>query len=278
MNDPRSIDEGRMVRLTNGTVEVVVSAAFGPRILRYAFVGEGNVLGEFPDTSVDTAFGTWRAHGGHRLWVAPEADPQSYAPDDLPVEVRFEGALNVRLTAPTDRAGFAKELVVGLMPEGTEVTVRHRLTNRMAEAQEAAIWALTIFDGGKAIVPLEPFRSHGEALSPTGPLVLWPFTDLTDARLTLGPRQIEVSTSPGSDRPQKIGLLNRMGSASYEKGALRFTKRYEYAEGERYPDYGVNTEVFVKENFLELETLGPLRRLGPGETAEHLERWTLDRL
>jgi len=33
-------------RLSNGTVEVVVSTDVGPRILRYGFLGKENVLGE----------------------------------------------------------------------------------------------------------------------------------------------------------------------------------------------------------------------------------------
>ena len=108
------------VRLTNGDIEVVAAASFGPRDLHYGFGGGENLFGLFPDVQADTEMGHWQAMGGHRLWVAPESNPHSYAPDDRPVEVRVEGALNVRLTGPADAAGLEKSMAIGLMPKGSE--------------------------------------------------------------------------------------------------------------------------------------------------------------
>lgn len=262
------------VRLTNGDVEVV-AAPFGPRVLHYGLVGGENLFGLFPDVAADTAMGRWHAVGGHRLWVAPESNPHSYAPDDAPVEVRAEGDLNVRLTARPDAAGFEKSMTIGLMPKGSEVEVRHRIVNRNTTPIEIAPWALTILDGGTCLLPLEPYRSHGDALLPTQPLVLWPFTDLTDPRLRIEARAIRISPEPLSDEPQKIGLANGREWAGYLRESTLFVKRYPMLRGETYPDFGVNTEVFVKGRFMELETLGPLRRLAPGEAVEHVERWSL---
>ena len=39
--------------------------------------------------------------------------------------------------------------------------------------------------------------------------------------------------------------------------------------------YGASYETFTNADMLELETLGPLVRLGPGEAVEHVERWEL---
>ena len=142
--------------------------------------------------------------------------------------------------------------------------MRHRIVNRNATPLEVAPWALTILDGGTCLLPLEPYRSHGDALSPSGPLVLWPFTDLTDPRLSFEGRMVRVATEPLSEEPQKLGLANRREWAGYLKGDTLFAKRYPYLPGETYPDFGVNTEVFVKGRFMELETLGPVRRLAPG--------------
>ena len=260
--------------LSNGEIEVV-AAPFGPRILHYGFKGASNVFGLFPDVEMETTMGRWRAVGGHRLWTAPESNPHSYAPDDAPVEVRLEGRLNVHLTARPDAAGIEKSMVVGLMPKGSEVEVRHRIVNRGATSVEVAPWALTIVDGGTCLLPLEPFRSHGDALLPSQPLVLWPFTDLTDPRISFEGRMIRLSSDPLSDEPQKIGLANRREWAGYLSESTLFVKRYPYLPGEIYPDFGVNTEVFVKGRFMELETLGPMRRLAPGEGTEHVERWRL---
>src|SRR5262245_17879774 len=80
------------IRLSNGTVEVVVTTAIGPRVIRYAFVGGDNILGEVPDLVTKTALGDWKPWGGHRLWTAPEGMPLSYSPDNSAVQdARVEG-------------------------------------------------------------------------------------------------------------------------------------------------------------------------------------------
>jgi hypothetical protein len=44
-----------------------------------------------------------------------------------------------------------------------------------------------------------------------------------------------------------------------------------------YPDFGCSFETFTNADFLEMETLGPMTKLEPGGSVEHLERWTLRR-
>src|SRR5262245_4917634 len=78
-------------KLSNGTVEIIVTTDIGPRIIRYGFPGEDNILAELPDLSVKTDLGEWKPYGGHRLWTAPEAMPRSYAPDSTPIEYKIEG-------------------------------------------------------------------------------------------------------------------------------------------------------------------------------------------
>jgi hypothetical protein len=263
--------------LSNGTAEVVVTAGVGPRVLRYAFVGGENIFGEHPEASVKTEWGTWKPWGGHRLWAAPEASPRSYAPDDSPLEVSEVGERAARFAQPTDaRTGLRKEMLVELAAAGSGVRVLHRITNRNVWAVELAPWALTIMRaGGEVIIPQEPFGPHPDFLLPARTLVLWHYTDLTDPRLTLGARLIRVRPDEGNDAPQKLGLLNKQGWAAYHAGGELFVKTYGYEEGAAYPDYGCNTEVFTAGGFVEVESLAPLRRLEPGESAEHEERWML---
>jgi hypothetical protein len=54
-----------------------------------------------------------------------------------------------------------------------------------------------------------------------------------------------------------------------------FVKKAKVKTGAKYPDFGCNFEIYSDAHSLELETLGPLRILKPGETAEHLEDWWL---
>ena len=48
-------------KLSNGTVEVIVTTDIGPRIIRYGFQGEENLLAEVPDLKVTTELGDWKA-------------------------------------------------------------------------------------------------------------------------------------------------------------------------------------------------------------------------
>ena len=66
------LDLPNCYRLSNGTAELVFTTDVGPRVIRYAFVGGENVLGECPAESVVTELGEWKPWGGHRLWAAPE--------------------------------------------------------------------------------------------------------------------------------------------------------------------------------------------------------------
>lgn len=271
------LDLPNCYRLSNGTVELVFTTDVGPRVVRYCFAGGENVLGECPAASVKTELGEWRPLGGHRLWAAPEASPRSYAPDNAPVEFESEGELSVRLTPPVEAAtGIQKELTVSLDEEGSGVRLHHRLTNRGPWEIEAAPWALTIMrGGGEAIIPQEPFGAHPEHLLPARRLVLWRYTDLSDPRFNFGRRFLRLRSDAGRAEPQKIGVENKRGWAAYHVSGSLFVKRFAYRAGAAYPDDGCNNEVFTAGSFIELESLAPLKRLAPGESAEHEERWHL---
>jgi hypothetical protein len=261
-------------RLTNGTVEIIVTADIGPRIIRYAFIGAENILGELPETAAEPE--RWKPWGGHRLWAAPEAKPRTYAPDNDPVEVAIEGDRSIRLTGRVDASGIEKEIMVELDPEGSGVTIHHRITNRNLWGIDLAPWGLTIMNGGGvAILPQEPYRPHGEYLLPARSLALWHYTDLSDPRWKIGARYIRLRTDAGLHNPQKIGLMNRQEWGAYLREGTLFIKRFLYLEGGIYPDYGCNTEAYTAGTFMELESLAPLHHLEPGEQAEHMEWWHL---
>jgi hypothetical protein len=265
------------VRLFNGTVEVVVTVDVGPRIIRYGFPGEDNILGELPDVSIETALGPWKPWGGHRLWTAPEANPRSYIPDNVPVVYRALEQHGVHLIQKVEQeTGIQKELTVTLVGEGSRVTVRHLITNRNLWAIEVAPWAITTMNGGgMAILPQEPYRSWDEYLLPARPMVLWHYTDLSDSRWTLGPRYVCLRTDENLAGPQKAGIMNKQGWAAYHRLGTLFIKRFSYEEGEIYPDFGCNTEVYTAGSSIEVESLSPLSRLEPGESAIHVENWEL---
>lgn len=266
----------------NDTVQLIVLTEVGPRILFFGFQGEEN---EFHDASTppgDRVDREFKVYGGHRLWVSPEV-ARTYYPDNFPVSVRKQGSAFV-FTAPPESAppgtNLQKELEIELAETGTEVTVTHRIRNLGQAPTEMAPWALSVMaGGGKAILPFPPKApfSTGRIL-PEGVFTLWSYTDLADPRWRIGTRYLQLRQAKNSAsrfKEQMGGIFNPSGWGAYFRSGHLFVKRADVEVGAKYPDSGCNFEVFTDEHSLELETLGPLRNLEPGETAEHIEHWWL---
>jgi hypothetical protein len=267
------------IRLSNGEIETIVTTDVGPRIVGYNFIGGENVLGLHPDAKVETALGEFKPYGGHRLWIAPENMPNSYAPDNSPVEYFFDERKNsIRLVQPVEPVTKTqKEITVVLDESGSGVTVHHKITNFGETEIELAVWALTIMrGGGAALVPNEPYAPYsGETLLPVRNLTCWSYTDLSDPRWSFDREYIRLRVDENLPNPQKIGVLNKQGWAKYLVGNLEFTKRFKFHENAAYPDLNSNTELYVAGSFVEIESLAPLTKLAPEESAEHVERWEL---
>jgi hypothetical protein len=266
------------LRLDNGRVELIIPTEFGPRVMRYGFVGRSNVLAEISPASQSkpTPYGdAWHIYGGHRLWVAPEHAERSYYPDNRPVRVeRVERGVRV-VQAVETHSGLEKSLSVELAPTGSHVVLRHRLLNRGCESLAIAPWSLSAMaPTGRAIFPHPPFVPHPDALAPARPLVLWPFTRMNDARFTWGDRFFSLQQDPRRKDAQKVGLYDPLGYMAYAIDGQLFIKRHHPKPG-AHADFGCNVQTFTNELFLELETLGPIVVLAPKQQVEHDEHWFL---
>lgn len=265
-------------RASNEIVDVIATLDVGPRIIRFGFVGEANEFKEYVDTLGKIGGDEWRIYGGHRLWHAPEAMPRSYAPDNAPI--RFETfADGFKLIQPVERTtGIEKEIELHLAPNAAQAHVIHRLTNHNLWAVELAPWALSVMaPGGKGIIPLPRRGSHPADLQPANRLVLWHYTDMSDSRWTWGNQYILLRQDATASRPQKMGASVPIGWCAYARAGYLFLKRVAFQPESLYPDLGCSVEMFTNADMLELETLGPLTRLEPGMTAEHIEEWYLFR-
>jgi hypothetical protein len=264
-----------MQRLSNGIVDLDLSTDFGPRVVRYGFCGEPNLLGEAPDAATPTPWGEWKPRGGHRLWVAPEHMPGSYAPDATPVAIEDRGPLAIVVRQQTDRAGIQKTIAFRLAADSSTVFLDHTIVNGTPWPIRVAPWAITIVVPGMVVVPLPAFRPHPEALLPEQTLVQWAYTDLSDPRWTLGRELIILTPDASRPKPQKIGVGGGAGWCALICGATVFMKRVAADPLAEYPDRGSAIEIFTAGDYLELETLGPLQLLAPGAAATHIERWDL---
>jgi hypothetical protein len=98
---------------------------------------------------------------------------------------------------------------------------------------------------------------------------------MSDPRYTWGSEFVMLRQDPRATSPQKIGLTASQGWAAYAVDGMLIVKTFEEVDGAPYPDRGCTVELFANLTMLEVETLGPLTLIEPGETTSHVERWRI---
>ncbi len=262
--------------MENAHLRLTYLAEAGPRVVGFGPAGTDlNLFAEVPDIRIPTPSGDCRFYGGHRLWHAPEAFPRTYQPDNQGVEVTIL-ADGVRLTGPVEAAtGIRKQIEIALAPDRPVATVTHRLENTGIWPVELAPWAITQMRlGGLLVLPQTDGPLDAAGLLPNRQLVLWPYTRLADPRLQLHDDYVLIDAR--ADQPAvKIGAMNRHGWLGYLLDGWFFVTRMTPQPHLPHPDFGCNSESYCGDSNIELETLGPLIRLAPGEAVSHVIGWAL---
>lgn len=264
------------LKLSNGAMELVVTTAVGPRVIRCGFSGKPNLFAEIAGQQGGTNEPEWMIRGGHRLWLAPETSGQSYELDNTPVEWESlpDGISLHRVPGP--RTHVSKHLTVVLAPDRNIVTVTHILKNEGNADIRLAPWALTVMaPEALLVVPLPEKTPPGQGgFVPNQTWSIWPYTDLSDGRWRISARHLFFQQRSDRDAG-KLGLAQREGWTACQLPAGVFVKKFKRIDGAVYPDGNVNFETFANRDFLEVETLGPLTTLAPGTSACHVETWEL---
>lgn len=265
-------------RVSNGEVELIVTGDVGPRIIRFGYVGGQNLFKEFPEELGKSGEKEMRLRGGHRLWMAPEDPVATWVADNEAVDISGTPSGLVARAPAEPMTRLEKEIEVSLAPSGSQVTVTHRMTNRFHFALIFSPWALTMMaPGGLGVTGFPPRGKHPENLQATNPLVMWAYTDLSDERLKIKTKYLLLRQDSANRKPQKLGLFNPDTWGAYWLDGELFVKRMKADPKMTYPDYGCSFETFTNHEVLELETLGPLTTVAPGETVELVEDWGLYR-
>ncbi len=273
------------LRIANNVAEVIVTLDVGPRIISYRLHDGVNVLKNYESQMGGTGEAEWQIRGGHRFWIAPEDLTRTYYPDNRPVRWEPLGDLAARCVPPPETEyGLQKVMELQLDQRSSRLDVRLEVTNIGAAPTELAPWGPTVMaPGGVEIIPLPPKRPHpGHPRNARSPadyapnlkLILWPYFDFTDPRWTFGRRYILLRQDV-TRGPTKIGLDHRLGWVAYLNSGTLFVKRFDYREGAVYPDMGTRYQTFSNEDMLEMETVGELVTLAPGESASLVESWEL---
>lgn len=253
------------------TLEVLAHG--GPRVVKFIPAGTDlNLFAEAPDAVTVTEWGPYQFLGGHRLWHAPEASPRSYELDDEGVSVQADTDW-LLVTGPIEAHNkIRKSIEFRIDKNRPAVRVEHRMQNHNVWPVELAAWSITQMRlGGTGILPLRVAQEEPGGLLPDRLVAFWPYSDLKDPRLHLN-NDVALVDGMASQDAFKIGAFNPLGWIAYLFHPYLFIKRFTPLPG-KYADYGCNAEIFVRDQFLEIETQGLMTMLSPGETLTYTEEW-----
>jgi hypothetical protein len=265
---PTAILENEHLRL-----EYLTTA--GPRIVGLSRHGSPNLLADMFAMTSDTPLGKYHFLGGHRLWISPESIEKTYIPDMSGLTV-LPVAEGVTLAGPSEPvSGVRKSLLVELDAHRPAVRLTHTILNEASQPATFAPWAISQFrQGGTVILPQPVGNTDPHGLLSNRLLMLWPYTRINDPRLALRDDFILLHATPALP-PVKLGYYNTAGWLAYWQAGLLFRKSFDLHPGASYPDGGCNAETYCDHRFVELESLGPLVTLAPGQAVVHHETWEL---
>jgi hypothetical protein len=118
-----------------------------------------------------------------------------------------------------------------------------------------------------------PQTMEDAGLLPNRSLSMWSYTDPSDPHITWGKSHILVEAE--LDAPMKFGFPNPRGWLAYWWNGMLFVKRTKYEAQAAYYDLGCSHEFYCSNRFAELETLGPIQTIPPGQSITHTETWEL---
>ena len=273
---------GKCVQLSNGVIDLVVTIDCGPRIVRFGFIGNENILyndldrkfkvqNEFMDDYYSEGAACY-FYGGHRLWLAPERMPESYFPDNdpviyalLPDGVTFSSA---------KQKNNDVQIVMG--DNTSDVMLVHSVKNFSKERQMLSLWPITMVRGGGLEIIPQNRADEDDELLPNRVLTFWPYTNPRDERLYVGNRFLTLRHDPSNGRPLKLGTNNTLGWAAYVDRTYTLIKHFVYSDA-AYPDYGSSFETYCNGDYLSMETMSPLYQIEAGGALRHVENLSLFR-
>ena len=274
---------GKVLVLENELAELAVTLDFGPHIIRFARRGVENLFFEDREAAnvncgpvYDKYYkkgAYWRNYGGHRVWLSPESEPRTYYPVNDPVSYAVNGNTVTFIPPEQVENGVQLTLTVTLEENDSVAQISSAAVNTSDLPQTFGIWNITVMRaGGLGLMPLNTRPSgllHNRTMS------FWSYTDMADPRVTWGRELVSVAQDPASDHPFKIGVPAERGWLAYLRNGDLFVKRFPFFPDTPYPDGGCSAELYTNPAILELESLGRLAPVSPGDCITSSELWSI---
>jgi hypothetical protein len=264
--------------LANGSVEAVIVPAIG-RVMQLRLQGEAD--GAFWENRTldgqlhDAASNDWTNFGGDKCWPAPQARWIEHQGQDWPPPVAFDeqpvnavaGERGVVMTSPID-SGYGIQVVRLVELDSGQPIMRIRTEYRKLSGAPVivGIWTITqMREPERVCIQLQAaskFASSYVRLLEADPADL-----KVNGRLLSLRRHARQQVKVGTDG-SSMAWLGRNCVVRIDT---------EIRPGE-YPDGGCVTEVYTNPDplqYVELETLGPLTTMNPGEWIEQTTVYTV---
>lgn len=267
---------GRVLWLSNDVLQIGVALNFGIRVVHLSCIDCENLFYVQPEDLSD-GFSTddgWKLYGGHRIWMAPESE-KSCCPDNAPVswEEKDDGILVTQ--QPDPALGIRKTLHIAFLAD-SGVRLTQCVQNITDAPIDGAAWGVNTLDGGgTAVVSFTNNDKRG--FTPHRVVSLWSDTNLHDPRIMFEKHRLIAKHMPLTDY-FKIGLYCFEGKAVFINKGQQFTLLFDSQPLQSYPDNGCNFELYMCKQFMELESLGTMAHLLPGESTSHSETWYLTKV
>lgn len=267
------------LRLSNERVEVVVVPQVG-RIMSFRFLDGENVFWE--DRSLDGRRGDWESKewvnfGGEKTWPAPEADWIKYtrrkewrpppAFDAWPVEARVEGGEVVMTSSIDPFYGVRTTRRLKVYFHTLHVTTSYERLH--GEPAKIGVWTIAQFREPVAVyVPVITNSIFGDGY--------FKFDNQPWSCIERKDNYLKITRDPKA--------AHKMGCDAYrfvwvgEKEKCSVVTLAPRPPGGEYPDRGASAEVYTNpdpKKYVELELLGPLSLMKPGDRINFTNRYSL---
>lgn len=266
------------LRLTSDQAEVIVVPEVG-RVMSFRFLNGENVFWE--DRSLDGKRGDasgkeWINFGGDKTWPAPEADWGKYtgrkewmppaAFDSMAVTAGITNH-SVVMTSPVD-PHYGIRTIRRVRLYGSELRIETKYERISGEPSKIGVWVITQFKEPVSVyVPVRTNSIFAEGYFKFGPEP-WPQLQRKGTHLEIT-RDTKAPHKMGSDARRLLWV-----------GKKETCMVSGWSSGTEYPDRGASVEVYTNPDpkpYVELETLGPLSLMKPGDMITQSQEYSLRR-
>ena len=267
------------ILVSNGRVEAVIVPAIG-RVMQFRFAGETDgpfwenesLYGKLPDLQSTN----WLNFGGGKVWPAPMSEwkdvmPEGWPPprgfDASPCEVQIDGFV-VTLTSPVDpHYGIRTRRVIELALDDPVMTIATTFDKVSGRPLRVSVWDVSqLKDPLTLYTPLVDFSRFRE-----GYILL---SGNPPPSLRIRNRGLMMTRDPAE--AHKIGTDGGVLIWMDARQVLRIDSPRQILL--TYTDQGSSAEIYTSPDplpYVELEMLGPLTKLKPGEKVGRSSRYTL---